>query len=428
MMRLIWALALCTTAGLAQEESTPKQRMKSVKELAREGSPGIAKIAPYLEDVDVDVRREAVKSLVEIGTQRSLDPLLKALKDEDSEIKIRASEGLANFYLPGYLQTGLSSQIKRAGSVVGIGFSDSSSQVVDADTRVRPEILEALAGIVGSANALPVRAAAARALGALRGSNGLQQLIEALRSKDDQLIYESLIALQKIGDRSAGPRAIFLMRDLNEKVQLAALETVGLLRTQEALADLRRLLETTTNKKTRRGALEALAMIPDPANRTLLQGYVSDKEDALRAAAAEGLGRIAEPGDEAKLAGQFESEKKPAPRLAFAFAAVAAGKLDLEEFSPLRYLVNTLNSKAWKNVAYAYLEELSRKPPVGEKLLPLLGAGTRDERGSLALILGGTGGPEVIPALEALTKDPDASLAQEGVRALRIARSRANRL
>lgn len=275
---------------------------------------------------------------------------------------------------------------------------------------------------------MPVRAAAARALGALRGANGTAQLVEALRSKDDQLIYESLIALQKLGDRSTGPRVIFLLRDLNEKVQLAALETVGLLRTQEALPDLRRLLETTGNKKTRRGALQALAMIPDKANRSLIESYLSDKDDALRAAAAEGLGRIAEPADTAKLAGLFDAEKKAAPRLAFAFATVSSGKTDIDEFSPLRYLVNTLNSKAWKNVAYAYIEELARRQEIREKLMPMLGAGTRDERASLALALGRTGAPEVIPALEALSKDPDASLAQEGVRALRIARARANRL
>ena len=426
-MRWIWALALCTAMGLAQEESTPKQRVKAVKDLAKGGSPAIQKIAPYLDDVDVDVRQEATRAIVDIGTQRSLDPLLKALKDEDSEVKIRAIEGLANFYLPGYVQTGLTSQIKHAGSMVGLRFADNYPPMIDADVRVRPEILESLAGIVGSANAMPVRASAARALGSLRGNNGVPQLTEALRSKDDQLIYESLIALQKIGDRSAGPRVIFLLRDLNEKVQQAALETVGLLRTQEALPDLRRLIERTDNKKTRRAAVQSLAMIPDPGNRKILEPYLSDKDDVLRAAAAEGMGRIGGADDVQRLSGLFDSEKKQAPRLAFAFATVASGKTDVQEFSPLQYLINTLNSKAWKGVSYAYIEELARKPEVREKLVPMLSAGTRDERTSLALALGKTGAPEVIPALEALTKDSDASVAQEGTRALRIARARAGR-
>ena len=36
-------------------------------------------------------------------------------------------------------------------------------------------------------------------------------------------MYESLIALQKIRDPAAGPGMAFLLRDLDEKVQMAAL-------------------------------------------------------------------------------------------------------------------------------------------------------------------------------------------------------------
>ena len=52
----------------------------------------------------MDVRLEAVKAIVDIGTQRSLDPLIKACGDNDPEIQIRATDGLVNFYVPGLHQ------------------------------------------------------------------------------------------------------------------------------------------------------------------------------------------------------------------------------------------------------------------------------------------------------------------------------------
>ena len=81
---------------------------------------------------------------------------------------------------------------------------------------------------------MEARANAARALGILRGKAAVPDLLAALRSKDTDVIYESLIALQKIRDESAAPGVAFLLRDLDQKVQLAAIETVGLLQNKSS--------------------------------------------------------------------------------------------------------------------------------------------------------------------------------------------------
>ena len=86
------------------------------------------------------------------------------------------------------------------------------------------------------------RANAARAVGILRGKEAIPDLLEALQTKDTEVLFESLIALQKIGDTSAGPRVVSLLRDLVERVQVAAIETVGLLKTREAVPDLQKCL------------------------------------------------------------------------------------------------------------------------------------------------------------------------------------------
>jgi len=90
-------------------------RPKDVREMAKGGSNAIPQLQALLKNPDLDVRIEAVKSIVDIGTQRSLDPLIEATRDSDAEVQIRATDGLVNFYLPGYVRTGLGAKLQRVG-------------------------------------------------------------------------------------------------------------------------------------------------------------------------------------------------------------------------------------------------------------------------------------------------------------------------
>src|SRR5580698_5558394 len=81
-------------------------RPKDVREIAKGGSNSIPQLQALLKGHDIEIRIEAVKAIVDIGTQRSLDPLIEATSDPDPEMQIRATDGLVNFYLPGYVKTG----------------------------------------------------------------------------------------------------------------------------------------------------------------------------------------------------------------------------------------------------------------------------------------------------------------------------------
>jgi HEAT repeat protein len=91
----------------AQDGGDPKDRAKTARELAKSGSEAIPQLKPMLSDPVTDVRLEVVKSLVAIGTQHSLDPLIQATRDNDSDVQVRAVDGLVNFYLPEYVQSGM---------------------------------------------------------------------------------------------------------------------------------------------------------------------------------------------------------------------------------------------------------------------------------------------------------------------------------
>ena len=208
---------------------------------------------------------------------------------------------MVNFYVPGYVRTGLSSTLRRAGNTIKARFTDINDQVIDLYVVVRPEVIQALGRADPGGASMESRANAARAVGVLRGAAAIPELLAAVRSKDSQLMYEGLVALRKINVRSAATEITSTVRDPDSKVQVAAIETAGLLVNKEALPDLREVLKTTRDRAVRRAALTAVARLPDAANRgaaqplPVRQGRPTARGGCRRAGPAQGSG--GPPGD-----------------------------------------------------------------------------------------------------------------------------------
>jgi HEAT repeat protein len=419
-MPLLICLVLLAFSPLAAQVTRPKD----VRELAKGGSDAIPQLTPLLKNPNLDIRIEAVKAIVEIGTQRSLDPLIEATGDADAEIQIRAADGLVNFYLPGYVRTGLGATIRRAGTAVKTKFTDTNDQVIQGYVQTRPDVIAALGKLARGGVSMESRANAARAVGILRGQAAIPDLVEAMKTKDGTVIYESVIAIQKIRDRSAAPRIRYLLRDLDERVQIAAIETTGILQNEEALPDLVDALNRASSQKVKRAALTAIAMVPSESSRAIFQRFLEDKDDAMRGAAAEGFGRLKNPADKAAMEKAFQAEGKASPRLSMAFALVALGNTEISEFSPLQLVINTLNSRARQGEAFALLAELARDAKIRAALYPAIAAGTKDEKIYLARVLARSGDKDSIESLEKVSHDLDAEVAQEGLRALQNLRAR----
>jgi HEAT repeat protein len=303
-------------------------------------------------------------------------------------------------------------------------FTDTNDQVIPPYITVRPEIISALAALVRGGVSTDTRSNAARALGVLRGGAALPDLIDAAHSKNSQLIYESLVAMEKIRDESAGPRIAFLLHDPDVKVQSTAIEASGVLRNKSALPDLIDALNHARDARIRHAALEAIAMLPDPSTRPLYAQYLADKDEKMRAAAAEGFARLGDPADLPVVKKAWDEETKTSPRLSLAFAQVAMGKTELSELSPLRFLINNLNSAAFNGIARPFLVELARKEAVRQLLYGPLTSGTKDEKIGLAQVLGLSGGPSSVPELQKLANDPDPEVAQAAIAAVRNLQSK----
>lgn len=413
-------LLLLALAAAAQQGVRPKD----VREAAKAGPGAMPKLQEFLKDPNVDVRIEAVKQITAIGPPRSLDPLLLATKDSDPDVQILATDGLVNFYMPGYVKTGMGASLRRVGSSIKGRFTDTNDQVIDPFITVRPDVIAALGQLVHGGDSPDVRANAARALGILRGKAALPELIDATHSKNSTLIYEALVAMQKIRDESAGPQIAFLLHDFDPKVQIAAIQTVGLLRDHQDLPQLVGVLNQTSNIKVKREALEAVAMLPAASSRPIYQQYLHDKDEKLRAAAAEGFARLKNPSDLPMLEQAWKDEQKTSPQLSLAFAQVMLGKTALGELSPLQFLIDNLNSSAYNGIAYPFLVELARDPKVRTTLYGPLATGTSQEKIGLCRVLGRSGDAQSIPELQKLTNDPDSNVAQAALNAVRNLQAR----
>ena len=162
------ALSIFITFCLPAAAQAP-MRTKDVREIARGGQAAIPRLSELLKNPETDVRLEAVKQIVEIGSQHSLDPLIMATLDNDPEIQIRATDGLVNFYLPGYVKRGFGASIQRVGTSIKGHFTDTNDQVIDSFIKVRPDVIDALGKLARGGSKMEARANAARALGILRG-------------------------------------------------------------------------------------------------------------------------------------------------------------------------------------------------------------------------------------------------------------------
>ena len=425
----VGGLFLC--AGLALGADAPLADLHSPDAAARaraarklgntaDGFKHIAALAPLVEDPVAEVRNAAVVSLIQFRSPQAIEPLIAATRDEAPGIQALAVDGLVDFYYPEYVKFGRLGSLKTfAGRLKG-RFSAPSPVVIEPYVTVNPDAVRAIADTVVNGGNADVRANGARALGILRGGAGLAALQEGVRSRDSKIILESVYAIKKIADSSAGPDIVFLLRDLDEAVQFAVIQTLGQLRTEEARPGLIEIIEENANPaKIRREALVALAKIPDPAQRTLFLTFMRHKDKFMRAAAAEGIGRIGNPLDAGVVAKAFKSEGAESARLSLAFAAVHLGDLSL-----LGYLADGLNSTVHRMEARPFLVELARKPEVLAKLYPRVESGSTPQRRHLAHVIALSGDEGSVPYLQKLAENPNDKLAVAGIEALKVLQAR----
>lgn len=406
---------------MAAPQEKPKDRIKQVEALGKQGQNAIPELEKFQQDPEPSVRLAAVEALIQAGGIRSADVLRLSLKDGSNEVQRLAVAGIVNFYLPGYVKQGVRAKIGSLGDKI---LRSTDEPVIDPWVQVRAEDVTALRALLKESNSREVKLEVANALATLRAKDALADLYPLLKTKDDGFMLATLRAIENSGDRTAANETIFLLRDLNDKIQLRSIHINGTLRNDAALPDLAEVFARGRNAKSKAAALEAIAMIGSKESQGLFEQNLDNKDGALRGLAAEGLGRIGAKEDLERLKKAFAEETNTRGRLGAGFALVKLGEIEEGEFSPLTTLFNSLNSALYAEYGQAYLGELCRQPAVREVLRKKVAGATKAEKVGLAKILATEGGKDDVAILDALSNDKEKEVAQEGIKAARTLRAR----
>jgi len=396
------------------------RRARAAKELAKKGTPAdVPALVTVLNDPEPKVRREVVVALASIHAAESLDPLIVATRDEDTETRMLAVEGLVNFY------------VGQSGSRGFFGFFQNTWKrakgrfvkeelKIDPGVNVEPKVITALVATMNDTEAIEPARRAAGGLGILRANAAVPDLVKAAHSPDENLALEAIVALSKIQDLSAGPQLIDLLDSETGEVRQEAAVTVGILRTSEAVPKLQTMYEKGGGRTTQLRALDGLAYIGNPVSVPLFLKALWDPDKAFRARAAEGLARARDEKGLPDLEKAVNAEKDAEPRFAMMFAITSLGRMDY-----LSDLVNGLSSTLRGGIVESYVIELTRNPQMLARLYPFLNSRDADVRRRMCTVLMYNGDASSIPYLEQLSQDSKGDVATEALRALRAVRLRA---
>ncbi len=428
LQKAVKCLLLVAVAAGAQEsweaglsDSDPRKRIRATRELAaaENGFRHVALLAPLLQDDSEEVRAAAIVALIRVRSIDAQPLLIGATEDPSPRVQSLAVDGLVDFYMPGYVKLGRVASITSFGSSLRDRFSKPNPVVLAAYVEVNPEVIGAIGEVLRNGRTDECRANAARAIGILQGRGALDALRSGIRSRNSTIILESVLAAKKLRDQSIGPDIVFLLRDLDPKVREAVIVTVGQLRTPEAVPDLVEIIRTSDREQTRVQALVSLAKIPNNGQRDLFLTFLSHSNKSLRAAAAEGVGRLGTDGDERLIDAQLVNEKATSVKLSLAFAAVTLGNL-----VRLDLLVEGLKSRFHRLEARPFLVEVSRNPEVLKRLYVPLATGSESQRRHLAYVLSQSGDEESLSHLRNLTEDRNDEVAAAAIEAQRVLQAR----
>jgi HEAT repeat protein len=396
-----------------------EKRAKAARDLGKaQDASAIPALTEALSDPSEKVRREVILALAQIHQPESLDGLIKATQDTDEESQVLAVQSLVGYYTGTVPTPGFSGFIKKNWQRAKGHFNPDTTRI-DPGVAVDPKVIAALDATLKDTRSNRAAREAAKGLGILVAQAAVPDLISAAHSSDETLSLESLNALSKIQDKSAGPQLVDLLDSPNKEIKQQAAVTTGILRTPQAVPKLQSIFESDTDQKDKEKALEGLAYLGDPVSNPLFTKALGSEDKLLRTSAAEGLARTADPKALPELEKVVMAEKDGDVKLALEYAITALGKLDY-----LSNIVNELSSRTRSEVAQPYLIELARTPGFLPKLYPYLQSPNAGVRKGLCTVFMFGGDQSSLEQLDRLSHDPNGDVAAEALRAKSAIRAR----
>ncbi len=257
----------------------------------REAVPDLIQLT---EDTDGSIRLEAVRALVRINDTRALQAYTRLTHDSEKEVQKKAIEGVTNMYVVG--EGGFTRGLRKFADVLNPFRDDYNPLMVESFVPVSQDAKDALAELLFASDT-GIRKDAAVALGILRAQSALPTIQQALSVEtSDGVKVELIRTIYKIGDPSAGPAVIPLVRDTDKKVHDEAIFTLGQLRVTEAVPLLKELYLSGVEERQKvlgfvpvsgtddlqKKLLEALAYMGDSSCQELFLQALMDSRESYR--------------------------------------------------------------------------------------------------------------------------------------------------
>ena len=230
------------------------------------------------ESHDVNVRLQAARALSKIGDGRVVEPLMRALNDEHYAVRSGAAEALGKIDDERVVEP-LMRALNDENQFVRSGAAEALDR--RGDRRAAEPLMQALSDEYKS-----VRYHAAKALGKIGDERALEPLIRALNDEYGYVRHYAVEALGKIGDGRAVEPLIRALNHKDDDVRERAIETLGNLGDRRAVEPL---IQALDDYRSRYRANEALEKIGEKASTPVLISTLENQNKAVRRWAAEAL-------------------------------------------------------------------------------------------------------------------------------------------
>jgi HEAT repeat protein len=109
---------LATALVLAQDAATsnPKDRIKQIESLGKQGAGAVQALTAFQRDPDVGVRLATVEAILHAGGSAAAEALRTSCLDGSGDIQRLSVAGIVNFYKPGYVKRGVRARIGSLGN------------------------------------------------------------------------------------------------------------------------------------------------------------------------------------------------------------------------------------------------------------------------------------------------------------------------
>ena len=389
------AVALCLSAGAAAQQLRFDDVVRN------------------LRNPDPKVRMSAIHLLRDAKYPEAVPPIAPLVMDPIDEIQIEAIAAELSFFLE---------QDVRSKKMVGFVVEKRSSALARAafdlgphavwPRQVPPELVTALLTAVDDDNK-KVRAEAIYAIGViarapLDGAH-VEGLKKALDHYDPAIRTGAALVIARLKVQGIGDALLRAVNDSQADVRYASMRALGAVKLESAVPALTEQLAFYQKGEGAWSALDALAQIGAKASIPVFRERLADKDQFIRRAAVEGIGRAGDAESFDALDRLANTDESAAVRMAAIFAETKLGRANAGR------IVDLMSSPKVLTQGEDYLVELG--PSVISTIVPRLQEPDANVRESMADVLGMVGDASVLPAIEALAKDREASVAAAARRA-----------